>query len=82
MENRFYPAVKKLVSMHEWKTYEYMLKDAKDKLLKIVECDDEADLKELQIRIKEINRILRMPHQLIEEFEEIDKEIKEEAKTI
>lgn len=79
-----YPEIKKLLNQKEWKSYEEMLKEEKRNLFYLIETEEIKDFKLLEERVqqvKEINRILRLPYDFVEEYEELQKENNELVKS-
>lgn len=70
LENNCYPHIKRLINFPEWKVYEQILEGEKQRLIEILETDENENLKKIQTQIMQINRILRKPYELVEEFEE------------
>ncbi len=71
LENNYYPHLKKLVNSEEWKTYEQVLTEDKQRLFSIIETDinETLNLKKIQTQIMQINRILKRPYEIVSEFE-------------
>lgn len=73
LENNYYPQLKKLIGLTEWKAYEQVLNEEKERLFKIIETDinESLNLKKIQTQIMQINRILKKPYEIVSEFEKM-----------
>ena len=69
MRPEYYPDVKKLIGLPEWKTYEKLLEDERQQIISLFETCAFGRLNELRNKMDEIKKVIRMPHDLVKEHE-------------
>ena len=69
MRAEYYPDVKKLVDLPEWKTYQKLLEDERQLIINLFENDPKQDLGALRHKVEELKKIMRMPFDLVKEHE-------------
>ena len=68
-----YLSVKVLIETKEWKDYENLLEEIRQGLFQEIE-NTSTPAEELRHRLQELRLIQRLPHQIVKEFEQKEKE--------
>ena len=74
MKPEYYPDVKKLIELPEWKTYQKLLEDERQLIISVFENDAKQDLFALRCKVEELKKIMRLPFDLVREHEAREKE--------
>ena len=69
MNQAYYPDIKKLIGSPECGTYQKLLEDERQLILSLFENDPKQDLHALQSKVEEVKKVMRLPFDLVKEYE-------------
>ena len=72
--SKFYSPIKTLIESKEWKDYETLLEDRRQFFIQGLENPSSPSAEVLRHGLWELNHIRRLPYQIVEEFEQKEKE--------